>query len=654
MKYQRTSIKNPTLLILAIDVSLSMASAFRLIDGKRLNYVEIGAKVIEGLLYEVILLSHSGMAIRNNYICTVIGYKIQNGKLQLKSLLEPSYTSELPNRIVGISDTIEKVSSIWIDDTQKISTAPEISLSSLVSFVEKWAEQNINSLPPVVINLVDSSSSVSINAFKQLQNIKTKDGTSLIFNCFIENLPVTKNSLVNLQDFLKFSSILPRKLPLPKESTEKVATVPLKAGTRIGNYTITEKIGEGGVGQVYKAHHNLLNQAVAIKVLEQFPNDPVISTAFLQAANYLSQLNHPNIVGLFDYGLLQKKAYMVMEFVEGITLDKLIPKTPSEVWTKRTIFIFTQLLSALRYAHSCIYRNVGGAQVQGIIHGDIKPANILVNLESDVIKLTDFMIPDIQQYLTRDNFELRKLLSPLGIPFTNAEKQIIIDRIMPISTAMFGTPKYMPPEQWDGKVSIRADIFCLGATLYELVTGLPPMSLFKGIHPRHINPFIPEWIEQFIVKSMKIEPSERYNSIAEIESFFLDNLKESNKFSFYVKEFVMGDKIEFNNTGTVNNHGQLFMGKFNDVYANLNIAGQLELAEALKTLKDAIMASKEITEAQKQEGIEVVNKIGDEVIKQNPNKTFIKGLSEGLLSTLKHIPDIAKAIAAIAPFIAEI
>ncbi len=600
MKYQRTSIENPTLIILAIDTSLSMANAFRVIDDKRLNYVEIGTKVIDGLLYEVIMMSHSGMAIRNRYICAVVGYEIQNGNLLLKGLLEPSYSSELPNkvirtekqtvRIAGISDTIEKASPVWID-FQKISAASEISLSSLVSFAKKWAEQNINSLPPVLINLVASSSSESINAFRQFQSIKTKDGASLIFNCFIENLPATKISSVNLQDFLEFSSILPRELPEPQESTEKNSTTPLQTGTLIGNYTITEKIGEGGVGTVYKAHHNLLNQAVAIKVLEQFPQDPIISTTFLQAANYLSQLNHPNIVGLFDYGLLHEKAYMAMEFVEGTTLDKLIPKTPSEAWTRRTIFIFIQLLSALRYAHSCIYRNVGGAQVQGIIHGDIKPANILVNSESDVIKLTDFMIPDIQQYLTHDNFELKRLLSPLGVPFTNAEKQNIIDRIMPASTAWFGTPKYMPPEQWDGKVSIQADIFCLGATLYELLTGLPPMSLFKGIQPRHVNPFIPEWIEQFIVKSMKIEPTERYNSVAEIESFFRDNLKESNKSSFYVKELVMGDKIEFNNTGTVNNNGQLFIGKFNDVYANLNTAGQAELAEALKTLKEAIMAS---------------------------------------------------------------
>lgn len=637
MKYQRTSATNPTLIILAIDTSPSMTKAFATIDDKRLNYAEIGAQIIDKLLYEVVIMSLSGGTIRNRYICTVIGYEIQKENLFLKSLLRPTYSSELKN--INI---------------QQVSTAPSISLSSLLSFTEKWAEQNINSLPPIVINLVDSSASPSTAVFRQFQNIKTNDGTPLIFNCFIDNLPIPKILSGNMQDLLESSSILPRELPHPKASTEKIGLVSLKVGTEIGNYIVSEKIGEGGVGAVYKAHHNLLNQTVAIKVLEHFPKDPIISTAFLQAANYLSQLNHPNIVGLFDYGLLQDKAYMAMEFIEGITLDKLIPKTPSEAWTRRAIFIFLQLLSALRYAHSCIYRNVGGAQVQGIIHGDIKPANILVNSGSDVIKLTDFMIPDVQQYVTHENLELKKLLSPLGIPFTKAEKQNIIDRIMPASTAWFGTPKYMPPEQWDGKVSIQGDIFCLGATLYELLTGLAPMSLFKEILPRHVNPFIPEWIEKFIVKSMKIEPSERYNSVAEIESFFRGNLKENNKSSFYVKELVMGDKIEFNNTGTVNNNGQLFIGKFNDVYANLNTAGHAELAKALKTLKEAIMASKEITEAQKQESVEVVNKIGDEAIKEKPNKTVIKGLSEGLLSTLKTIPDIAKAIAAVAPFIAGI
>lgn len=658
MKDKRTSINNPTLIILAIDTSPSMAKAFTSIEGKRQSYIETGVQIIEKLIYDVVMMSMSGHTIKNRYVCTVISYDVQKETIQFNGLMSPSFSSELANkkirtekRTISVSglNNVEIEYPVWID-IQNTETSPIISLSSLFSFVKDWAEHNTDSLPPVIINLTDSSTSPSTSIFKQFQNIKTNDGASLIFNCFIGKLSELIILSGNMQYLLEESSLLPRESLSSALSTEKKDLTLFMEGAQIGNYTLVEKIGEGGVGAVYKAHHNLLNQVVAVKVLERFPKDPIISTTFLQAANYLSQLNHPNIVSIYDYGLIQHKAYIAMEFIEGTTLDKLIPKTSSEAWTNRAILIFVQLLSAVRYAHSCIYRNLGGEQVEGIIHGDIKPGNILVNSGSDIIKLTDFMIPDIQQYLTHENLELRNLIAPFGIPFTKAEQQNIIDRIMPVSSAMFGTPKYMPPEQWDGKVSIQADIFCLGATLYELLTGLPPMSLFKGVRPRQVNPFISEWTDDFIVKSMKIEPSERYNSVAEIEFLFRNNLKTSIE----IKELVMGNKIEFNNTGTINNNGQLFIGKFNDVYAKLNTSGNSELAEALKTLKVAIMASKEISEEQKEESIEVVNNIGSEALKEKPNKTIINALWEGLSSSLKAIPDITKAIVAIAPFVAGI
>ena len=580
-------------------------------------------------------------------------------------MLEPSSSSKLANTTLRIEkrktsvnesiygvDNLEIAFPIWIDTPKTDSFANK--LSSFLPVINSWTHQNPESFPPVIINITDKSTSPSSFAFKPFQSIKTNDGESLIFNCFLSELPESIIFTRRLIDLLTYANLLPRELVVPEFGTEKGRITPLKTGSQVGNYIIKEKIGEGGVGAVYKARHKLLNQEVAIKVLDHFPNDPVITTAFMQAANYLSQLHHSNIVNIYDYGFIKDKAYMAMEFIEGVTLDKLIQKNLSKAWTEQAISIFIQLLSSVQYAHSCVYQDLAGNQVKGIIHGDIKPRNILISHGNHDVKLADFMIPDVQQFLASESLELRRMLAPFGNPFTQIEKQNIIDRLMAVATSWFGTPQYMPPEQWEGKVSIQSDVFCLGATLYELLTGIPPMSLFRGIKPSQVNPFIPDWIENIIIKSMKIEPSERFNSVTEMEILFQQNFKKGQVSTTYIKEFVMGDKIEFNNTGTVNNNGQLFIGKFNDVYANLNTAGHSELAETLKALKEAIMASKEITESQKQENIEVVNKIGDEAVKEKPNKTIIKALGESLLSTLKSIPDIAKAVAAIAPFITGI
>ncbi len=650
-----TSQTHPTLIILAIDISPSMTKTFVAIGNKSLSCFDIGKQLVDRLLDDTVYMSYVDEIIKNRYLCVVIGYEVQQGIIRIKSLMPPTFSIDLDKKIVieeeqAISDT-GREHPVWIG-IQEIDAFPFISIPPFVSFMKQWAQQNVESLPPVIINFTENSKRAPTDAFEQFQNIKTNLGETLIFNCFINKLSESTIRTAHFQELLEESSLSPRKTPPLNISTERKYLIPsLKKGTRIGNYVVVEKIGFGGVGAVYKAHHYILSQTVAIKVLERFPKDPIINTSFLQAANYLSQLNHPNIVRLYDYGLMQHKAYMAMEFVEGVTLEKIIPKMPSKAWTERAIFIFVQLLSAVRHAHSCVYRNLAGEQVRGIIHGDIKPANILINSGSDNIKLTDFMIPDIQQYLTHENLELRNLIVSFGTPFTGEEKENIIDRIMPVDTRYFGTPKYMPPEQWGGKVSIASDIFCMGATLYELLTGLPPMSLFKDTQPRQVNPFIPKWVEESIIRSMKAAPSERYNSVAEIESLFRENIKESNKSAFYFKELVMGNKIEFNNTGTINNNGQLFIGKFNDLYASLNTAGHTELAEALKTLKEAIMASKELSESQKQENLEIVNNLGDEALKDKPNNTVMKLLGEGLLSTLKTIPDIAKAIAVIAPFI---
>ena len=422
-------------------------------------------------------------------------------------------------------------------------------------------------------------------------------------------------------------------------------------GDKIGNYVVMEKIGKGGIGTVYKGHHALLNNVVAIKVHEYFPENALVGVAFLQSANYLSQLSHPNIVKLYDYGFQDSRAYIAMEYVNGSSLSDLIPKHQTDEWTNRAIQLFIQILSAVRYAHNCAYLNLVGESERGIIHGDIKPQNIFVTRETGSIKLSDFMIPDVHSYLGKDEPDFVKMTEKLASHLSPVEKAKIVSKDLARITESFGTPDYMPPEQWRGLLNIRTDVFTLGATFYEMMTGLPPKTLFDGVKPKQVNPYIPRWIEQVIIKAMELEPSKRYEAVAEIEAVFLENLHRSPSSSNLIQEIIMGDKVDVNTGNISNNDGQLFIGKFNEIHATLSASGQTELAESLKMLKEAIMLSKHIEDDKKQEHIEVINQIGEEAAKEKPNKTLLKIMGDGLLSALKAVPDIAKAIAAITPFL---
>ncbi len=420
----------------------------------------------------------------------------------------------------------------------------------------------------------------------------------------------------------------------------------------VGNYTIIKKIGDGGIGSVFLARHKILNYPSAIKIHQHFPDNDVVGVAFLQAANYLSQLNHPNIVRLFDFGFSHGHAYIAMEYIDGHTLNTLIPRSRSKEWISTVSEYFIQLLSAVRHAHTSVYLNLAGEESEGIIHGDIKPQNILIGKDVGLVKLTDFMIPDVQEYLGKEVPDFEKLLAPYVKPLSRREKMRLYKDSVAALTRRFGTPGYMSPEQMNGKVSIKTDIYTLGATLYELLTNLPPLSLFEGINPRKVNPFVPKWMEEVIITSMQSNPADRYYSVAEIETIFREHVAKTAGYfvNFIIKELLMGDKIDISMGDITEVKGQLFIGKFNEVVANLNSIGKSEYAEALKNLKEAVMASTYLTDEQKKEHIEVINKIGEEAAKEKSNKVMLKSLGDGLLHALKAIPDVAKAIAAVAPF----
>lgn len=433
-------------------------------------------------------------------------------------------------------------------------------------------------------------------------------------------------------------------------------STPLPKNYKVGNYVIDKIIGKGGIGSVYLAHHEILHYPTAVKVHEFFPNDENVGKAFLESANYLSQLHHPNIIQLYDYGFVDNKGYMAMEYIDGTTLFDLIPNNQTKEWTAWVIQLFVQLLSAIRYSHNILLFKHDGRQKRGVIHGDIKPHNIFVNKNDGILKLSDFMVPYIQvrvggEGLLGNNADEDHLHK--NIFFDDWGDDLYYEPSERLHSRVFGTPEYMSPEQWEGKLSVVTDVFTIGGTLYQTLTGLPPKALYDGVTPRQVNPYLPKWVEFVVDKAMQKKPEDRFQSVAEIEAIFLESIHRTPSNYNVISELVIGDKVEIEIGDITNQQGQVFIGKFNQVISDLYASGKNETAEAIKVVKEAIMSSKHLSQEEKQEYIEVVNQIGGEASKPKPNKTLLKTLEKGLLVALQTVPDLIKAIAAIELFISK-
>ena len=258
----------------------------------------------------------------------------------------------------------------------------------------------------------------------------------------------------------------------------------------IGNYKIVSEIARGGMGIVYKAIHPSLKRHVIIKKLSIRGNNS-IKERFKREAQILLDLNNPNIVHLFDYFTEGPYHYIVLEFVDGMSLDKLLKKQIM-LSPQVAMLIFRDSLRALKFAHD-----------NGVVHRDIKPGNILISRHGD-IKLADF-----------------------GIASSEREEE---DTSLTTSGVTLGTPSYMPPERFDDSHSVdnRADIYAMGIMLYEMVTGTKPFpgnfapetiaKIQKGkyIPPEKINKSIPKVICKLIKKMTRVKASKRYQDIEPI------------------------------------------------------------------------------------------------------------------------------------------
>src|SRR5438445_9150992 len=220
----------------------------------------------------------------------------------------------------------------------------------------------------------------------------------------------------------------------------------LTTGTRLGVYEVTAQIGEGGMGQVFRARDTKLNRDVALKVLpDSFANDPDRLARFQREAKTLASLNHPNIAAIYGLEESADVAALVMELVEGEDLSQRIAR--GAIPLEEALPIAKQIAEALEAAHE-----------QGIIHRDLKPANVKVRPDGRV-KVLDFGLAKAME-------------PPIAMAPSVSQSPTITTPAMTQAGMLLGTAAYMSPEQARGKpVDKRADIWAFGAVLFEMVTG---------------------------------------------------------------------------------------------------------------------------------------------------------------------------------------
>ncbi|MGB9724326.1 MAG: protein kinase domain-containing protein [Chloroflexia bacterium] len=263
-------------------------------------------------------------------------------------------------------------------------------------------------------------------------------------------------------------------------------------GQSIGPYRVLERCGQGGMAEVYKGYHPLIDRYVAIKVLRPaLASDEEFRRRFQREATAVAALRHPNIVQLYDFGQIGERFYMVMEYIEGGTLrDRLQarPEGQRRLPPAEVAAIVRGIAAALDYAHQ-----------RGIVHRDVKPANVMFTRDGDPV-LTDF-----------------------GIARMLGEGSVTMAGVS------VGTPDYMSPEQARGEPATPAsDVYALGVMVYEMLTGRRPFDAETPLgvivqhlqaafpSPRQVDPSFPEALENVLHRALAKEPAARYPTAGEL------------------------------------------------------------------------------------------------------------------------------------------
>jgi len=266
---------------------------------------------------------------------------------------------------------------------------------------------------------------------------------------------------------------------------------------QIGKYKIVRKLGSGGFGTVYLAEDTILKTLRAIKIPHRVSNQngDLLEESIVQT----KLLDHPHIVKLLTVDIIDNNVLMVMEYINGINMEKLLDDK-HKLQINEAVLYFNQILSALNFAHK-----------HKVIHRDIRPSNILLD-ENNNVKITDF-----------------------GTATIINEKQY--------ATTKIGSPPYMAPEQFEGRAGFASDIYSAGCLFYEMITGFPPivmanpMEIYKEAKAGKIVPLIKKEptvssdLNGIIMKTLSPELSDRYSKSQQVIDDFksLSNKKKDNK-----------------------------------------------------------------------------------------------------------------------------
>ncbi len=275
---------------------------------------------------------------------------------------------------------------------------------------------------------------------------------------------------------------------------------PPAIGQRVAHYEIQAKLGEGGMGAVYRAYDTQLRRRVALKILPpEYASDPERRSRLLREARVASALNHPNIVSIYEVGSDNGVDFFAMEYLEGKSLGKIIPARGLPLG--KALDYAVQIASGLAKAHEA-----------GVIHRDLKPGNIMLSRDG-LVKLLDF------------GLARRVELGPGHDTTLTIEGQIL------------GTPSYMSPEQAQGKpLDVRSDVFSFGSVLYEMVTG--ERAFEKGSHmaalaavveeePRALPFSVPRDLEKIITRCLRKDPAQRFQHMDDVKVQLEELKKES-------------------------------------------------------------------------------------------------------------------------------